>query len=368
MALDPQRQRLARQYARRQRLVTLADTVLGAATLFALIATGTSAALADALSYPLPLKVAAYALVAMLAFGLATAPLSVYSGYVLPRRFGLSTQTWRSWLWDVLKSDLIGLGLGIALLVALYLLLSAFPNTWWIAAAVGVLLLSVVLTHLAPVLLLPLFFKQRSLDDPVMADRLTRLAERAGARVRGVFTIDLGSKGTSANAALAGMGSTQRILLSDTLLKDYSPEEIEAVMAHELGHHVGKHLWKTLAFHFGTVFVEFYLVNLVLHWAVDHWGFQGVADVAAFPLLALAIGAAMFLTRPLALAFSRRLEAGADAFALALTNAPEHFVTMMAKLTDQNLGEGQPPRWIELLFYDHPPYYRRVALAQRRGG
>ncbi|MBI2918469.1 MAG: M48 family metalloprotease [Chloroflexi bacterium] len=367
MALDPERQRLARRYARRQRLISLVETAVAGVLLAALAATGASAALAGMLPGFLPLKVALYSIVIMAAFGLVTAPLGLYSGYILPRRFGLSTQTWRGWLLDSLKSDLVGLALGTALLVALYLLLDSFPDTWWIAAALGLLVLSVVLTHLAPVLLIPLFFKQKPLDDAALVERLTGLATSAGTRIRGVFTIDLGSKGTTANAALAGLGSTQRILLSDTLLKSYSPEEIEAVMAHELGHHVGKHLWKTLGFHFVLVIGEFYAANLALRWAAGHWGYTGMADVAAFPLLALALGGAMFLTRPLTLAFSRRHEASADLFALALTRAPGPFVSMMAKLTDQNLGEEHPPLWVELLYYDHPPYYRRVALAQQRG-
>lgn len=367
MALNPERQRLARQYARRQRWLSLIDTGLAGALLVVLAVTGASTALARSLPNPLPLQVALYSLIVIVGFALLRAPLAVYTDHVLPKRFGLSTQTWRSWLWDTVKGDLIGLALGLLLLVALYVLLQRLPDTWWIVAALGLLLLSVVLTHLAPVLILPLFFKQKPLDDPNLAEHLTALAARARTRIRGVFTVDMGSKGTVANAALAGLGPTQRIILSDTLLQSYTPEETEAVMAHELGHHVGRHLWKTLAFNFVLIFAEFYLVNLALHWATSRWGYEGMADVAAFPIVVLTMGGAMFLTHPLVLAFSRRQEAAADAYALKLIEAREPFISMMAKLTDQNLGEERPPLWIEYLYYDHPPYYRRVAMAQKRG-
>lgn len=366
MALDPRRQRLARQYARRQRWLSLVDTSVAGLLLVALALSGASRVLAQSLPSPLPLQVALYFLVVMLGFGLLRLPLSIYSGYVLPRRFGLATQTPRSWFLDMLKADGLGLALGVILLVALYALIARFPGTWWVGAALLVLVLSVLLTHLAPVIIIPLFFKQKPLDDAGLVARLTELARRAGAKVRGVFTIDLGSKGTVANAALAGLGSTQRILLSDTLLQSYSPEEVEAVMAHELGHHAGRHLWKMLALQFVMVFGQFYLVHLVLRRVTERLGYQGLADVAALPLLVLALGAVMFVARPLSLAFSRRQEAKADAFALALTGDPGPFTSMLAKITDQNLGEEHPPRWVEVLFYDHPPYYQRVAQVQRR--
>jgi len=365
--LDSERQRLAREYARRQRWLLLAELGLGGLLLAALAATGASTRLAQSLPTFLPLKVTLYSLIVLGGYALLRFPLSLYSDYWLPRQFGLSTQTWRGWLVDAVKSGLLGLVLGTLLLVALYLLLSRFPDTWWLGASLFVLLLSVVLTHLAPVLLIPLFFRQEPLDDPGLTQRLTELAQRANTRVRGVFTINLGSKGTTANAALAGLGTTRRILLADTLFHSYTPEELEAILAHELGHHVGGHLWKTLAFQFIVVFGEFYLVHMALRWATTQWGYAGIGDVAALPLLVLALGGAMLLARPLTLAYLRRQEASADAFALDLTGAPGPFLSMLTKITDQNLGEARPPAWVEYLFYDHPPYHRRAARAEQRG-
>lgn len=362
--LDLERQEKARAYAKIMRRLSFFELGLGAIFILVLLLTPLSVGLRDLLDFMQPLRVALYFATLMICFGIVTAPVSFYGGFVLPRRFGLSVQNLRGWLLDEVKGAVLGFLLGIGVLVFLYWLLGSFPDLWWLMAAAFVILLAVVMTNLAPLIIVPLFYKLEPLADEGLRDRLVRLAERAKTRVRGVFTINLSSKATTGNAALMGLGNTRRIVLGDTILDRYSPEEIEAIMAHELGHHVHRDIAKLIALESATILVGFYLVHLVLRVSVPYFGFNGIADVAAFPLLALVLGALALLLEPLGNAYSRYQEGSADEYALALTGNAQGFIAVMTKLTNQNLSEAQPSRWVELVFYDHPPYFRRVARAR----
>jgi STE24 endopeptidase len=194
---------------------------------------------------------------------------------------------------------------------------------------------------------------------------LMNLAKRAQAQIAGVFTMDLSSKGTTANAMLAGLGKTRSIIISDTLLQQYTSEEIEVILAHELGHHLHRDIPKLIAVQAAMVLLAFYLADLVLKASLIPLDFQGIADVAAFPLLFLSLGAFGLIVTPLINAYSRYIETSADEAALELTAEPQAFITAMTKLTDQNLAVADPSRWVEFLFYDHPPYTKRVGLARR---
>jgi STE24 endopeptidase len=177
--------------------------------------------------------------------------------------------------------------------------------------------------------------------------------------------MDLSSKGTTANAMLAGLGKTRSIILSDTLLQQYTAEEVEVILAHELGHHIHRDIPKLIAVQAAVVLLAFYLSGLVLRASLVPFGFQGIADVAAFPLLFLSLAAFGLIVTPLINAYSRYVEGSADEAALELTANPRAFVTAMTRLTDQNLTVADPSRWVEILFYDHPPYTKRVDLAHR---
>jgi STE24 endopeptidase len=212
---------------------------------------------------------------------------------------------------------------------------------------------------------LPIFFKLEPLNDVELKQRLMNLAKRAQAQIVGVFTMDLSSKGTTTNAMLAGLGKTRSIILSDTLLQQYTAEEIEVILAHELGHHIHRDIPKLIAVQAVVVLLAFYLSDLILRASLVPLGFQGIADVAAFPVLFLSLAACGLIVTPFINAYSRYVETSADEAALELTDKPQAFVTAMTKLTDQNLNVADPSRWVELLFYDHPPYNKRVGLAQR---
>ncbi len=340
------------------------ELALGAVFLLTVLLSGLSAGLRNVLEFPQEARVALYFLILMLSYGIISAPFSVYRGYVLPHRYGLSHQSWRSWLADQAKELMLGLALGTSLVVVIYLFLEAFPQTWWLLAFAFVALLSVVMTKLAPVLILPLFFKLEPINNAELQQRLLSLAERCQTRVKDVFQIGFSSKTSTGNAMLMGWGNTRRIAISDTLLLHYTPEEIEVIMAHELGHQRHRDIARLIVAQAALMLLGFYFVNLTLNWAVPRLDFNGISDVAAFPLLALVLAALVIILAPLDNAYSRRLETAADNYALVTTDNPEAFATMLTKLTDQNLAESRPGRWAEIMFYDHPPYYRRLELAR----
>ena len=365
--IDPERQEQAREYARLRRWLLLADLGLAAAFVLVVLFSGLSPRLTariQALVSWRPATIALYTLVFFGIYGLLDLPLTFYGGFVLPRRYRLSTQTLAAWLLDLTKGAVVGGIIGLAAMEVMYWLLATFPSTWWLLTGGLYLLFTIVMANLAPLLIVPLFFKSTPLADEELVQRLMRLAERAGTRVRGVFTINLSSKTTTANAALMGLGNTRRIVLGDTLLADYTPDEIETILAHELGHHAHHDIIWGLLLDSALTLGGLYLAHLALRWGVHIFGFQGIADVAAFPVLAMVMGAFGIVILPLSNAYSRWRESLADDYALMMTNKPEAVVTTMSRLANQNLAEVDPAPWVEFLLYSHPPIGRRIKRAR----
>jgi len=364
-SLDVERQELAKQYARLMRRLSFVELVVVGALLLVLVFGGVSARLSHFLAFPQPWAAALYFVVLVVGLGIIMMPLNYYQGFILPRRYGLSNQQFGSWLADRAKASALGILLGLGVVIIVYWLLDRLPGAWWLWAGVLLSLLSLLLTRLTPTLLLPLFFELKPLEDVELKQRLTNLAKQARTQICGVFTMDLSSKSTTANAMLAGLGNTRRIIISDTLLQQYAPGEIEVVLAHELGHHLHRDIPKLIAVQAVIFLLAFYLSDVVLKASLTPLAFQGIADVAAFPLLVLSLAIFGLAMTPLVNTYSRYLEASADKTAVELTANPQAFVTAMAKLTEQNLAVAQPSRWVEVLFYDHPSYTKRVNLARR---
>jgi STE24 endopeptidase len=291
-------------------------------------------------------------------------PLGFYSGFTLERRYGLSTEPFAAWLADRAKSFGLGLALGGAAASLLYWLMRLSPDRWWLAAGATFALLIVGLTNLAPVLLLPMFYSVKPLDRERLRARLLELAQRAGARVLGAYEWGLAVKTRKANAALAGLGATRRILVSDTMLAEYSDDEIEVVLAHELAHHVHGDIWKGILFESGLTIAGFYLAFRVLRAFGGAAGLRDMADVAGLPLVLIAAGLVSLAVIPFAHAMSRAFERRADRFALDLTRNPAAFISAMRRLGAQNLAEERPSRIVRWLFYSHPPIRERIAVAE----
>lgn len=368
---DPERQRKAREYAGIQRRLFFVELGLGAAALVLLLVMGGSAGLrdwAESISREPWAVVGLYGAVLGGLFWLVSLPLDLYSGYVLPRRYGLLTQGFGGWVADTLKSLAISAVIGLAGLEVLYLLLRVAPDSWWLIMAGLLWLFTVAMAQLAPVLLMPLFYKFRPLDDPELVRRLTALAERAGAHVRGVYVMDMSSKTSTANAMLAGLGRTRRIILGDTLLAGYTPDEIETVLAHELAHHVHRDIVRALAAEAVVITVSMWVASVFLRWGVGAFGLRGIDDVASLPLFALAMAIVGLITMPVGNFMSRQRERAADLYALRTTGNSTAYRSVMLKLANQNLSDADPPAWVRLFFYSHPPVSERVRLAESFAG
>ena len=291
-------------------------------------------------------------------------PFAYYQGHLLEHRYGLSTQSTGHWLADQGKGFLVGIVLATAATSVVYLALRQWPGNWWWISAAIFALATVGLARIAPVVLLPIFYKFKPLDRPALVDRLMTLATRARTDVVGVFEWVLSGHTRKANAALAGMGRTRRILLSDTLLADYSEDEIEVILAHELAHHVHRDLWRGIAVQSLILVAGFFVADLVLRAAAGPLELRGISDPAGLPLLMLAGGAWSLLALPIANAVSRAQERAADRYALTTTRNVDAFVTAMKRLSQQNLAEEYPSPIVRWLFYSHPPIRERIDAAR----
>src|SRR6202158_521985 len=358
----------ARRYNRIRRWLGIADFVMGFAFLIVLLVTGWSGWLRD-LAYRLgfqnyPLSLFLYLLM-LLVIGKTLGVGLDYYGFLLERRFKLSNQRFSSWAWDEVKGFLVALVLGSIVVEVLYLTIRQWPQHWWMLAWALFMGLFVVLAQLAPVVLFPIFYKFEPLDNEDLRRRLIVLSERAGTRVRGVYRWRLSEKSKKANAALTGLGNTRRIILADTLLDNYAPEEIEAVLAHELGHHVHRHILKSIVVQAGITFVGFWVANWVLHYAVDRQHmFETLSDFANLPLLMLVATTLSVLVLPVLNAYSRFNERQADRYAFRSIPTVQPFITAMDKLAEQNLAERSPAAWVEWFFHSNPAISRRVAAAR----
>jgi len=370
VTLDPQRQAKAKAYARLRRRLFFVD--LGYSGLIALAWLGLGWALALKnwlLTFTQNdwLLVAAFGAIFYLVFEVLELPLAYYSGFVLPHRYDQSTQTLGGWVKDQLLGLLLAAVIGLPLLEGAYWLLRVTGPLWWLWAAGGYLVFVVLFVNLAPVLIMPLFNKYVPLGEEhaELIARLKALAERAGTKVSGVFRFDMSKRTKAANAALTGLGHTRRIILGDTLLAEFSVDEVETVIAHELGHHVHRDIPIGLLVSAAITLAGLYLASLALDWGARLFGFSGPADIGALPLFALALGIFGVATMPLNNAYSRWREVRADAYALESTRKPQAFINAMTRLANQNLAEADPEPWVVFLLYSHPPIRDRVARADK---
>lgn len=290
-------------------------------------------------------------------------PLGWVRGFWLPRRFGLLHQSLGGWCVDRAKAAAIAGGLGLAGVLVVYGLLRATP-WWWLATAAVFFVVGIGLSALFPVAIIPLFYRATRLADPALERRLLELARRAGVPAIGVWVVDQSRKSRTANAAVVGLGRTRRIILFDTVAAGFREEEVEAVLAHELAHHVHGDLRRGLLVQGALTLLTFWLAAVLLEAGVGRWGITGPADPAGLPWLALVLALLGTVQLPLSNAFSRRIERQADDFGLALTRDPAAFIAALERLGRLNLAERRPHRLKELLLYSHPALDRRIARAR----
>ena len=356
----------AARYHRLQLRLALTRLVLTASFFVAVLASGAAHRLADAAAGITDAPWARVAIVAI-ALGVTHAllglPLAWLGGFHWPRRFGLLHQPFGSWVFDRAKAAALGGAVALAGVEALYALLRTTP-LWWLGMAALVIAFAIVVTAVLPIWVLPLFYRLTPLADESLRARLLALAGQAGVPAVGVWVADQSRKSRTANAAVVGLGRTRRILLYDTLTATFRPDEIEAVLAHELGHHVHGDMRRGLLLQGVLSVVMFWLADRALRGGVPLWGLSGPADPAGLAWLALVGLVLGLVTAPLANGFSRFLERQADDFALALTRNPGGFIGAMERLASLNLAERRPHRLKELMLYSHPALDRRIARAR----
>ena len=366
--IDPTTQTQAKEYARLRRRLMFLD--LAVSGLFTLAWLGWAGPLKHWLTTVTTnewLLVLLFGGMFFLSLQLLELPLGYYSGFVLPHRYGMSNQSLGAWSKDQLLGLVLAAVIGLPVLEVTYWLLRATGPNWWLWAAGGYLLFVVVLSNLAPVLIMPLFNKYvpLGLEHADLAARLTALAAQAGARVSGVYRFDMSKRTKAANAALTGIGNTRRIILGDTLLSEFTGDEVETVIAHELGHHVHRDIPVGIVVSGVLTLVGLFLAAQVLNIGETALGLSGPADVAALPLLVISLGLFGLVTMPLNNAYSRWREVRADRYALEATRKPQAFANAMTRLANQNLADADPEPWVVLLLYSHPPIRDRLAHAAR---
>ncbi len=354
-----------------RRKLWLVEMALSLGLAAAFIASGWAQRLAapvEGWAAPWPLQAAAYTGLLWLATVLLFLPLDWLRGFRLEHRFGLSNHTPGSWLKDHAKELALGALFGLAAVECLILILRLSPERWWLWTAAAWFGWSAALTRIFPTLLIPIFYRQRPVEDASLTRDLERLLERCGTPVRGVFEVNLSRTTKKANACLCGMGPTRRVLLSDTLLSGYPRPEIEVVLAHEVGHHRLHHLGISLFTGAAAAAAACLLVDWAARAVLHRLGIAGLTSLAALPVIGLGLALANLALLPVTNGLSRVLERQADRFALEKTRNPGAFIGAMRRLAEQNLAELQPPRWVEWLLCDHPPTAKRLAMAERWNG
>ena len=287
-----------------------------------------------------------------------------YRTFVLERRYGLSSMPLGTWIVDRAKGLAITLTLAVGAAEIVAFTLVRWPRGWWAASAAIFIIGMLLVARLAPVLVLPIFYRFKPLDRDRLRTRLQALAERAGIPVLGVYEWGLGEKTSRANAVLIGMGRSRRILLSDTLLAHYTDDEIEVILAHELGHHAHRDIRNALLIEAGLIVVSFAAASAALGALWPRVGLSGPADIAGLPLIVAAGAAISLLARPALNALSRRNEHRADRFALRITERPDAFESAMRRLAAHNLAEAHPSAAALWLFHTHPPFEQRIQAAR----
>ena len=287
-------------------------------------------------------------------------PVNIYTGFYLEHKYKLSNQTFFKYFVENLKSILVGLVIGVPILLLFFYVLNQFGDLWWLVFASAMFLISVVLSQIFPIIILPIFYKILPLEDEELKTRISNLAREAGIRVENVFTFDMSKNTKKANAAFTGLGKTKRIILGDTLLSNYSKDEIETVIAHELGHYKHKHILKNILFGTVSSFLTFFVISILYKNSLSWFDFESITQIAALPLLSLWAMIIGLLQTPIGNVLSRKYEYEADRYAIESTHKPDSFVSTLNKLTEQNLGDKEPHPFVEWFFYSHPSIKNRI--------
>ncbi|MCB9210286.1 MAG: M48 family metallopeptidase [Ignavibacteriales bacterium] len=288
-------------------------------------------------------------------------PVNFYTDFILEHKYKLSNQTFFAWIWEGLKGTLVGGVIGLPILLLFYYVLESYGNLWWLPFAILMFIISVILSKIVPIIILPLFYKVTPIEDEDLKQRIYKLSENVKLKIENIFQFDMSKNTKKANAAFTGLGKTKKILLGDTLLTEFNNDEIETVIAHELGHYKHKHIIINIAISTVTSFLTFYLLSVLYSNSLNWFGFSSITEIAALPILSLWGMILGLVQTPLTNILSRKHEYQADEYAVKSTNKKDVFVSTLTKLTEKNLGDENPHPFVEWFFYSHPSIKNRVA-------
>jgi STE24 endopeptidase len=305
-----------------------------------------------------------YFLLFSLVFFCFDLPLEFASGYWVEKRFELSHYTPLTWAWDEAKKAVLSFVIFSFLIQLFYWLIRTSPENWWWIGWILYFLFNLLFTKIVPLWIIPLFYKYGPIENQVLIARIRGLAGRYGLAVGNFFSLNLSRTTRKANAMFTGLGKTKRVVLGDTLLKNFTDDEITTILAHEIGHFKKRHILKQIVLGGSFSLVLFYLSFVFLN-ARSAGAGPPAHDPVFFPQWALLVWIAAVLTDPLFKALSRYFEREADTFALEAVRMPASFISAFRKLAEQNLADPEPNPWIERLLYTHPSIAKRIRFAEK---
>lgn len=287
-------------------------------------------------------------------------PIEFYLEFRLEHKYGLSNQSFGKWLFEDFKGGLIGALIGLPLLMVFYWTINSFQIYWWVPFAFITFLVSVILAQVFPIFIMPLFYKISPIENEELKKKIFELSKDAGLNISNIFQFDMSKNTKKANAAFTGIGKTKRILLADTLLNNFSIDQVETVIAHELGHYKRKHITKNIILSTINSFALFFIIAIMHTYFISVLGFNSISQISSFPLIVLFAVLLSLIEQPFFNAISRKFEYEADEYAVKATGKKEVFIATLDYLTDNNLGDREPHPLVEWFFYSHPSLKNRV--------
>jgi STE24 endopeptidase len=364
---EENKQALAKKYAKTHQILSVLETSLFFIILLVLLLTGLSKDI-EKISYKFftnnYLALLTYLAIVGLAESIINFPLDLYSGYILEHKYNLSNQKIVKYFSEKLKSFAVGLVIGIPVILIFYYIIRNYENSWWFIVGIFMFFFSVIIGRIAPVLIFPLFYKFRPIEDESIKESILNLCKKTGIEIKGIFVFDMSKNTKKANAAFTGLGKSKRIIFGDTLIENFSVDEIESVFAHEAGHFKKRHIIKSMLLSTILTFAGLYITSVLYKSALSSFGFTGIYEIAALPLLTLFLSIYGLIISPISNILSRKYEWEADTFALETTGNSEAFISAMEKLADRNLADKVPNKFIEFLFHSHPSLQKRIEFAR----
>ena len=298
--------------------------------------------------------------------GIAGLPFELYDTFVLEKKYGFSTITWRLWITDLIKSLIISVILMTIMISAFMAFIHYLPASWWFWAWAFFTLFEITLLWLYPVLIAPLFNKFEPIKDEELREKINALMDKAGLKTRGIYQVDEGKRSKHTNAYFTGIGKTKRIVLYDTLLSSHTPDEIVAVLAHEIGHWKKKHILKQLTFMIIASLVLLYFIYLIVNWSLlyNAFGLKVTPVYAGLFLVSLYLSSAGYFSSPIGAAVTRRYEREADRMAFELTGTAQPMINALKRLAKDNLTNLHPHPLYVWFHYSHPPLIERIEYLQ----